>query len=72
MGSWKCEVYVQGEWNGNSMVFATREEAEAYGHELLSRWMQPTDSRAVEATGPATYVFRDGRAQPLVAPPIKG
>ena len=35
----------------------TKEEAEAAGKELLSRWFVPTDSRAVESDEPVNYRF---------------
>jgi hypothetical protein len=54
--SWKPEVYT-GTWNGNALRFATKEEAEASGKELLSRWFVPTDSRAVESDDPVNYRF---------------
>ena len=47
--SWKPEVFVDGQWAGNGLRFATREEAEFSGRALLNRWFVPTDSRAVEA-----------------------
>lgn len=56
MKSWKMEVKT-GNWASNSCRFATKEEAEAAGHELLSRWFGPTDSRAVESTDEVNYVF---------------
>lgn len=45
--SWKTEVYT-GTWNHSAVRLATKEEAEAYGRELLSRWTLPTASRAVD------------------------
>lgn len=44
-------------WNTNSLSFATKEEAIAYGHELLSRWTAPHASRAVESANPVNYRF---------------
>ena len=52
--SWKPEVYT-GSWSSNALRFATKEEAEASGKELLSRWFVPTDSRAVESEDPVNY-----------------
>jgi hypothetical protein len=54
--SWKPEVYT-GSWSSNALRFATKEEAEASGKELLSRWFVPTDSRAVESEDPVNYSF---------------
>jgi len=55
--SWKTEVLVQGEWSTNAVRFATKEEAEAAGRELLSRWFVPVDSRAAESDDPVNYRF---------------
>ena len=55
--SFKMEVLVQGTWSTNSCVYATKEEAEAAGVELLSRWFVPSDSRAVESTEKVNYHF---------------
>lgn len=57
MKSFKTEVLVDGKWSTNSVVVATKEEAEAAGKELLSRWWVPTDSRAVESDEPVNYRF---------------
>ena len=60
--SYKMEVEVDGNWSSNACVYATREEAEAAGRELLSRWFVPTDSRAVESTETVNYKFEGGRS----------
>ena len=57
MKSFKTEVCVKGEWSTNACVYATRKEAEEAGKELLSRWMAPEDSRAVESDEPVNYKF---------------
>ena len=62
MKSWKMEVCVDGKWASNSCRFATKDEAERAGVELLSRWFMPTDSRAAESEDAVNYVF------PLDAP----
>jgi hypothetical protein len=59
--SWKPEVLVSGKWAGNALVFATKEEAEQWGRDLLMRWFVPTDSRAVEVDKPVNYRLIDGR-----------
>ena len=59
--SWKAEVKADGKWSSNSLRFATKEEAEASGRELLSRWFVPTDSRAAESDDPVNYKFENGR-----------
>jgi hypothetical protein len=58
--SWKPEVFVQGKWCRNSLVFATKEEAEASAFSLFSRWMLTEDHRAVEVDEPVNYHWRDG------------
>jgi hypothetical protein len=55
--SWKTEVLVEGKWATNALRFATKEEAEASGNELLSRWFVPSDSRAAESEDPVNYRF---------------
>jgi hypothetical protein len=55
--SWKPEVKCNGEWSSNALRFATKEEAEASGKELRSRWWVPTDSRGTESTDPVNYTF---------------
>jgi hypothetical protein len=39
----------------NTVVFATRAEADAYGEELLSRWTLPTGFEVVKVDEPATH-----------------
>lgn len=58
--SWKPEVFVEGEWAGNGMAFATKEEAELWARDLLNRWFVPTDSRAVESDEEVNYEIKDG------------
>lgn len=55
--SYKTEVFADGSWCGNGLVFATEAEAVEYGKELLSRWMVPTDSRAVQCGEVITHRF---------------
>jgi prepilin-type processing-associated H-X9-DG protein len=52
-------------WVGNALRFATHEEADGYGAELLSRWTLPEAYRVVEDPERVNYAFVDGRAQPL-------
>jgi hypothetical protein len=58
--SWKPEVFVDGEWGGNAMAFATKEEAEEWARDLLNRWFVPTDSRAVESDEEVNYEIKGG------------
>lgn len=64
--SWKTEVFVDGSWSSNALRFATKDEAVAYGIELLSRWWVPSDKRAVESDEPVNYKF-DNVANKAVA-----
>jgi hypothetical protein len=45
---WKPEVFVEGKWSRNSLVFATQDEAERNARDLFMRWTMCSDSRAVE------------------------
>lgn len=58
--SWNPEVFAEGEWVGNGLYFATKEEAERWGADLLMRWYVPTDHRAVEVDKPVNYAIVDG------------
>lgn len=63
--SWKPEVIADssGEWCGNALRFATREEAEDNARELMSRWFAVRETRAVESSDPVNYAWVDGRLQ---------
>jgi len=64
--SFKVEVHTRpDDWSSNGLRFATREEADAYGDELLSRWTMPDTYRVAVSADPVNYVFKDGRAQPI-------
>jgi len=55
---WKPEVFVEGKWARNALVFATEPEALASARELMDRWMNVRDARAIEVVGePATHFF---------------
>ena len=58
--SWKPEVFLEGKWSANGLVFATEKEAADNAAALLMRWFVPTDSRAVESTEPVNYQWVDG------------
>lgn len=55
--SWKVEVVADssGNWCNNSVRFASREEADAYGQHLLERWPAARQVRTVESTDPVNY-----------------
>ena len=49
----------------NSCRFATREEAEEAGRELLSRWFAPSGFEVRESEDPVNYRMQDGRPASL-------
>lgn len=53
--SFRPEVFVDGAWCGNALLFETREEAEKYCADLACRWTLVRETRAVERTEPATH-----------------
>ena len=59
--SYRPMVYVQGEWAGNGLRFATREEAEQSAAGLAGRWMLVDDWRVDESSDPVNYALVDGR-----------
>ena len=65
--SWAPEVFVDGQWAGNALRFATEEEAAAYGRALLARWFVPTDSRAAPSDDPVSDALVEGVLQRVAA-----
>lgn len=63
--SFKCEVHTvyhgEDDWASNSLRFATYDEADYYGHELLSRWYVPDKYRVVETDEPVNYRYDYGQ-----------
>jgi len=57
----------QKELTFNACVFATRQEAEVAGDELLGRWFLPLGYRVVEVEEEANYTIVDGRPVRLEA-----
>jgi len=57
--SYKPEVLVSGVWSSNALRFATHEEADRSGRDLLMRWFVPTDSRATESDDAVNYRYTD-------------
>jgi hypothetical protein len=55
--SYKVEVNTVkfGSWDSNSVRFATKEEAVAYGNDLWSRWTAVRDHRVVESDDLVNY-----------------
>lgn len=62
--SWKPEVQTDstGNWYGNALRFATKEEAEAQVRDLSMRWFSVKETRAVESTDPVTHKYVDGKS----------
>lgn len=51
----------------NALVFASRPEAETYGHDLLMRWTLPERFTVEEVPEPAnSRLDSDGRRHPVV------
>lgn len=65
--SYKPEVIADstGNWCGNALRFATREEAEANVADLMSRWFSVTDTRVVESDDPVNYSYVNGKLEAL-------
>lgn len=63
--SYKPEVFVDGKWYPNALVFETRQEAALYAHDLYRRWSSAMDGRAVESTEPVTYRYVNGHLEAL-------
>lgn len=71
--SFKAEVIADssGQWTGNMLRFATREEAEAYVRDLAIRWTSVIATRVVESNDPVNYAWRNGSLVQDVATMIK-
>lgn len=63
MKSWAMEVIADssGKFCGNACRYATREEAEQAGRDLMGRWILVREWRAVESVDPVNYKFENGR-----------
>ena len=59
--SYRPMVYVQREWAGNGLRFATQEEAERSAADLAARWFLVEDYRVDESDDPVNYAIVDGR-----------
>ncbi len=59
--SYKPQVFVQGTWRSNALVFATREEAQSSAEDLMSWWLLVQDVRVVESTDPVNYKWVDNQ-----------
>ena len=61
--SWKLEVIADnsGEWYGNALCFAGKEEAEKYAHDLECRWFAVRDTRVIEVADAVNSQWINGR-----------
>lgn len=61
--SWKPQVIADrtGNWAGNALRFATKEEADANVANLASRWLAVREVRSVECDDPVSHAWRDDR-----------
>lgn len=68
--SYKAEVIADstGNWNSNALRFATQDEAQSYGRDLMGRWMAVREMRVVESTDPVNYDWTDATG----ARPVNG
>lgn len=48
-----------GQWCGNSLRFATREEAESNVQDLFMRWTLVRETRVIETSDPVNYRYVD-------------
>jgi hypothetical protein len=57
--SWKPEVIADssGKWCGNSLRFATKQEAEENVSDLASRWYAVSETRVIESNEPVNYTY---------------
>jgi hypothetical protein len=63
--SWKPQVMVEGKWSSNQLVFATKEEASRYAHDLFIRWTMSEAHQAVESDKPVNYRYEGYKLIPL-------
>jgi hypothetical protein len=64
--AWKPEVFVEGKWSRNGLVFATREEAEQSAKDLMRRWSVVDDCQAVFVSGArVNYSYANGKLEPV-------
>lgn len=61
-GPWRMEVVVYGErtWATNGLRFATKDDADAYGRALFSRWTGAQFMRSVDESTPMREPYTEG------------
>jgi hypothetical protein len=59
--SWKPEVIADssGQWVGNGLRFATKQEALDNVADLASRWFMVRETRVVESDEPVNYSYHN-------------
>lgn len=65
--SWKPEVIADssGQWCGNGLRFATKQEAEQNVSDLAMRWTSVRETRVVEGADPVNYTYYDRKLRAL-------
>jgi hypothetical protein len=58
--AWKPEVFVEGKWSSNALVFETEAEAKASAEDLMMRWFAVNDARAVQSDDKVNYRYERG------------
>jgi hypothetical protein len=58
--SYRPMVYVQGEWAGNGLRFATSDEALASAQNLMARWFLVDDVRVDASDDEVNYAWDKG------------
>lgn len=58
-------VFVENQWVGNALVFATKEEAESNVRQLAWSWTLVQDWRVDETISPVNYRFINGHSEPV-------
>jgi len=64
--SYRPMVFVQGDWAGNGLRFATREGAEQSAAGLAARWILVDGIGVEESDDPVNYAIVDGRLVSVV------
>lgn len=62
--SYRPMVFVHGEWAGNALRFASRDEADTHAYLLCNRWTLCEAFRVDESDDPVNYALVNGRLVP--------
>ena len=64
MAGFKVGMQIPGEakLSFNGCVFATAEEADGAGSELMSRWYVPVGYEVIAVEDTPNYIFKDGKS----------